>query len=89
MVFTTGIAMQTAAKNLPLLTVGRFFGGLGVGGNSCVIPIYLAEWFVHVSNQNSCASDEFIYQVPPRSVAEPSSPHINGLSPLVCSLPPL
>jgi SP family sugar:H+ symporter-like MFS transporter len=51
MVFTAGVAMQTAAKSIPLFTVGRFFGGLGVGGNSCVIPIYLAEWFVPSSIQ--------------------------------------
>lgn len=44
--------MQTAAKSVPLFTAGRFFGGLGVGGNSCIIPIYLAEWFVHFSIQN-------------------------------------
>jgi len=48
--------MQTAAKSVPLFIAGRFFGGLGVGGNSCIIPIYLAEWFVRSSIQNPAGS---------------------------------
>src|SRR5258705_1214457 len=48
--------MQTAAKAIPLFTVGRFFGGVGVGGNSCIIPIYIAEWYPHSLIQNPTGS---------------------------------
>jgi len=41
--FCAGVAMQTAAYDVPLFTVGRVFAGLGVGGVSCLVPIYQSE----------------------------------------------
>ncbi|GAA5897751.1 hypothetical protein JCM8208_000250 [Rhodotorula glutinis] len=41
--FCAGVAMQTAATDVPLFTVGRVFAGLGVGGVSCLVPIYQSE----------------------------------------------
>ncbi|BGP44019.1 Plasma membrane low glucose sensor [Rhodotorula kratochvilovae] len=42
-VFCAGVAMQTAAYDVPLFSVGRVFAGLGVGGVSCLVPIYQSE----------------------------------------------
>ncbi|TEB12284.1 AmMst-1 [Coprinellus micaceus] len=42
-VFSVGIAMQTAASAIPLFTVGRVFAGLGVGLVSVLIPMYQSE----------------------------------------------
>lgn len=41
--FCVGVAMQTAAHDVPLFAVGRVFAGLGVGGVSCLVPIYQSE----------------------------------------------
>jgi len=43
LVFSAGVAMQTAAVQVPLFVVGRVFAGLGVGMVSCLIPMYQAE----------------------------------------------
>ncbi|KAH9479420.1 Major facilitator-type transporter ecdD [Psilocybe cubensis] len=43
LVFSIGIAMQTAATQMALFVVGRVFAGLGVGLVSCLIPMYQSE----------------------------------------------
>lgn len=43
MLFFIGVACQTACKSLAGFAIGRVFAGLGVGGCSCVVPIYQAE----------------------------------------------
>ncbi|KAF4570079.1 hypothetical protein EYR40_009065 [Pleurotus pulmonarius] len=43
LVFSVGVAMQTAATAIPLFVVGRVFAGLGVGLVSCLIPMYQSE----------------------------------------------
>jgi MFS family permease len=42
-VFSAGVAMQTAAHAIPLFVVGRIFAGLGVGMVSMLIPMYQSE----------------------------------------------
>ncbi|TXT07086.1 hypothetical protein VHUM_03256 [Vanrija humicola] len=43
-VFCVGVALQTAAKgNVGTFAAGRVLAGLGVGGTSCLVPIYQAE----------------------------------------------
>ncbi|GAA5867384.1 hypothetical protein JCM8547_003328 [Rhodosporidiobolus lusitaniae] len=41
--FFIGVACQTGAKSLAGFAVGRVFAGLGVGGTSCLVPLYQAE----------------------------------------------
>ncbi|KAF8626585.1 hypothetical protein AX15_004786 [Amanita polypyramis BW_CC] len=43
LVFSVGVAMQTAAVHIPLFVVGRVFAGLGVGLVSCLAPLYQSE----------------------------------------------
>ncbi|KAJ8495810.1 hypothetical protein ONZ45_g4611 [Pleurotus djamor] len=43
LVFSVGVAMQTAAVAVPLFVVGRVFAGLGVGLVSCLVPMYQSE----------------------------------------------
>ncbi|KAF8515072.1 MFS monosaccharide transporter [Gautieria morchelliformis] len=43
LVFSVGVAMQTAATAMPLFVVGRVFAGFGVGLVSCLIPMYQSE----------------------------------------------
>ncbi|GFZ51919.1 Probable glucose transporter rco-3 [Saitozyma sp. JCM 24511] len=43
LLFFIGVACQTACKSLAGFAIGRVFAGLGVGGCSCVVPIYQAE----------------------------------------------
>lgn len=43
LVFSIGVAMQTAATAIPLFVVGRVFAGLGVGLVSCLAPMYQSE----------------------------------------------
>jgi len=43
LVFSIGIAMQTAATAIPLFAVGRVFAGLGVGIVSTIAPMYQSE----------------------------------------------
>lgn len=43
LVFSIGVAMQTASTALPLFVVGRVFAGLGVGLVSTLIPMYQSE----------------------------------------------
>jgi len=43
MLFFIGVACQTAATTIPTFVVGRVFAGLGVGGTSCLVPMYQAE----------------------------------------------
>ncbi|EDR00723.1 uncharacterized protein LACBIDRAFT_313180 [Laccaria bicolor S238N-H82] len=43
LVFSVGVAMQTAATAIPLFVVGRVCAGLGVGLVSCIIPMYQSE----------------------------------------------
>jgi len=50
-IFTVGLAMQTAAQQIPLLLVGYLCAGIGVGGNSSIIPVYMAEWYVDCSTR--------------------------------------
>jgi sugar porter (SP) family MFS transporter len=42
-VFSIGVAMQTAATSTPLFVVGRVAAGLGVGLVSCMVPMYQSE----------------------------------------------
>lgn len=41
--FCIGVALQVAATDVPVFTVGRVFAGLGVGGVSCLVPMYQSE----------------------------------------------
>ncbi|GAA5900174.1 hypothetical protein JCM6882_002635 [Rhodosporidiobolus microsporus] len=42
--FCIGVALQTGASgNLATFVVGRVFAGLGVGGTSCLVPMYQSE----------------------------------------------
>ncbi|GAA6035474.1 hypothetical protein JCM8097_000272 [Rhodosporidiobolus ruineniae] len=43
LIFAAGVAMQTAAYDKPLFSVGRVFAGLGVGGVSVGVPVYKSE----------------------------------------------
>ncbi|PBK72410.1 MFS monosaccharide transporter [Armillaria solidipes] len=43
LVFSVGVAMQTASTAIPLFVVGRVFAGLGVGLVSCLAPMYQSE----------------------------------------------
>jgi SP family sugar:H+ symporter-like MFS transporter len=43
LVFSGGVAMQTASTAIPLFVVGRVVAGLGVGLVSCLIPMYQSE----------------------------------------------
>ncbi|KAL5492205.1 SNF3 [Sanghuangporus weigelae] len=43
LVFSIGVAMQTASTNMPLFIVGRVVGGLGVGQVSVLVPMYQSE----------------------------------------------
>ncbi|KDE03657.1 hypothetical protein MVLG_05847 [Microbotryum lychnidis-dioicae p1A1 Lamole] len=41
--FCIGVALQTAATTIGPFTAGRVFAGLGVGGTSCLVPLYQSE----------------------------------------------
>ncbi|GAA6012729.1 hypothetical protein JCM10207_005340 [Rhodosporidiobolus poonsookiae] len=41
--FCIGVACQTGAHNFATFVVGRVFAGLGVGGTSCLVPMYQSE----------------------------------------------
>ncbi|CAF1372460.1 unnamed protein product [Adineta ricciae] len=43
LIFSIGVACQTAASSLPLFVIGRFIAGLGVGIISCIVPMYQSE----------------------------------------------
>ena len=43
LVFSIGVALQTAATAIPLFVVGRVFAGLGVGLVSTLVPMYQSE----------------------------------------------
>ncbi|KAK1854586.1 MFS monosaccharide transporter [Colletotrichum chrysophilum] len=42
-IFIVGSSIQTAAINYDMLTAGRFFGGVGIGMLSMVVPVYISE----------------------------------------------
>ncbi|KAF8515073.1 MFS monosaccharide transporter [Gautieria morchelliformis] len=42
-VFSAGVALQTASTTMPLFVVGRVVAGLGVGLVSCIVPMYQSE----------------------------------------------
>ncbi|RGP63525.1 hypothetical protein FSPOR_8578 [Fusarium sporotrichioides] len=42
-IFTIGSTLQTAAVSYPMLVVGRFIGGIGIGQLSMVVPLYISE----------------------------------------------
>lgn len=42
-IFFGGAVLCAVAPNLPILLIGRVFLGLGVGGASTVVPVFLAE----------------------------------------------
>ncbi|UPK95321.1 hypothetical protein LCI18_006256 [Fusarium solani-melongenae] len=46
-IFTIGSSIQTAAVNYDMLAAGRFFGGVGIGMLSMVVPIYISEISPH------------------------------------------
>jgi SP family sugar:H+ symporter-like MFS transporter len=50
LVFSVGVAMQTASTALPLFVVGRVVAGFGVGLVSVLVPMYQSEWFVIFAN---------------------------------------
>ncbi|GAA6064441.1 hypothetical protein JCM10212_000140 [Sporobolomyces blumeae] len=41
--FCLGVALQTGGTTIPTFVIGRVFAGLGVGGTSCLVPLYQAE----------------------------------------------
>ncbi|SCV69824.1 BQ2448_1218 [Microbotryum intermedium] len=41
--FCIGVALQTAATSVAPFTIGRVFAGFGVGGTSCLVPLYQSE----------------------------------------------
>ncbi|BGP57312.1 hypothetical protein JCM8202_001686 [Rhodotorula sphaerocarpa] len=41
--FCIGVACQTGGRTLAPFVVGRVFAGLGVGGTSCLVPMYQSE----------------------------------------------
>ena len=43
LVFSIGVALQTAATAIPLFVVGRVIAGLGVGLVSTLVPMYQSE----------------------------------------------
>jgi MFS transporter, SP family, sugar:H+ symporter len=43
MVFSIGVAFQTAATAIPLFVIGRVFAGIGVGLVSTLVPMYQSE----------------------------------------------
>ena len=43
LVFSIGVALQTAATGIPLFVVGRVWAGLGVGLVSTLVPMYQSE----------------------------------------------
>lgn len=49
LIFSIGIAMQTASTAIPLFVAGRAIAGLGVGLISVLIPMYQSEWCVRES----------------------------------------
>ncbi|PPQ69775.1 hypothetical protein CVT25_009759 [Psilocybe cyanescens] len=49
LVFSIGIAMQTAATQMSLFVVGRVFAGLGVGLVSVLVPMYQSEWWAPIN----------------------------------------
>ncbi|EIE75315.1 hypothetical protein G6F46_003111 [Rhizopus delemar] len=42
-IFIVGSVLQVAAQNLPTMLAGRFFGGMGIGACSMLVPMYVAE----------------------------------------------
>lgn len=42
-VFSFGAIFQVCADSIPILVVGRFFAGVGVGAVSVIVPIYQSE----------------------------------------------
>lgn len=42
-VFFIGGALQTAANGMPMMLVGRFVAGFGVGALSTIVPVYQSE----------------------------------------------
>lgn len=42
-IFCLGGTLQTAAQNVPMLYMGRFFAGLGVGFLTMMVPLYQSE----------------------------------------------
>jgi len=43
MVFFVGGMLQTFANGMPMMMVGRFIAGLGVGALSTIVPVYQSE----------------------------------------------
>ena len=43
LIFSAGVAMQTAATAIPLFVAGRCIAGLGVGLISVMVPMYQSE----------------------------------------------
>ncbi|KAG2174486.1 hypothetical protein INT44_006749 [Umbelopsis vinacea] len=42
-IFTIGGILQTVATNMSMMLAGRFIAGFGVGANSMLVPMYVAE----------------------------------------------
>ena len=43
LLFAIGVALQTVGTSIGIFTAGRVFAGLGVGGTSCLVPMYQSE----------------------------------------------
>jgi len=43
LIFSIGVAMQTASTAMPLFIIGRVVAGVGVGLVSCLVPMYQSE----------------------------------------------
>eukprot|EP00873_Tetraselmis_striata_P017451 jgi/Tetstr1/437715/TSEL_026369.t1 len=43
LLFCVAASVQTAAVNMTMMYVGRFFGGMAIGAESAIVPVYISE----------------------------------------------
>lgn len=41
--FILGSALETLAPNVPIMSTGRFFAGIGAGASTVIVPLYISE----------------------------------------------